>query len=59
MMMFMRSLPAIVSKAKFNGAMDTDRALRGTTVALAFPVSEKSVSSSVISSDGSKSNTRF
>ncbi len=57
MMMFIRSLPAMVSNAKFSGAICTVRMSRGTDVADAFPESSRSSISTVISSEGSKPNS--
>ena len=59
MMMLIRSLPAMVSKAKLSGAVWTVRALRGTTVAEALPESSRSRMSTVTSSDGVKPNSFF
>jgi len=58
MMMFIRSLPAMVSNAKLNGAICTFTVLYGTTVAPALPESEKSVSRTVIFRRGSNVSTR-
>ena len=58
MMMFIRSLPAIVSNAKLRGAICTVMAFLGTAVADAFPESSKSTSRTVMSSDGVKPNSR-
>ena len=57
MMMFIRSLPAMVSKAKLKGAICTLTASLGTAVADALPESSKSTSNTVISSDGVNPNS--
>ncbi len=58
MSVFSRSLAAIVSKAKWMGAIWTVSALRGTTEAPALPLSAKSTSSTVTGWAGSKPKIR-
>ncbi len=53
MMMFIRSLPAMVSNAKLSGAICTVSRSLGTDVAEALPESSRSSIRTVISSEGS------